>query len=164
MRDAAESLMGPVSTELREATKRISRVELGTPSDWGELLWAFGLRMGSGASAGREAVLHGSGIQSVLAYSVLHMLDTSLGSGFGWRRGAVWAVEEPESFLHADLQAQLAEAQPFITCDFSGCPFQAVCCHKSCPDFRSKQKTRRSLPCSKADVRKIRSPQIMGDD
>lgn len=110
IREAAESLMGQVTTELKTSTARISKVELGTPKDWGELLWAFGLRMQTGSAGGREAVLHGSGTQSALAYAVLHMLDTSLGSDFGWRRGAVWAVEEPESFLHADLQAQLAES------------------------------------------------------
>jgi hypothetical protein len=102
--------MGSVTKEHKGSSARISKVELGTPKDWGELLWAFGLRMQTGNAAGREAVLHGSGIQSTLAYAVLHMLDTSLGSGFGWRRGAIWAVEEPESFLHADLQAQQAEA------------------------------------------------------
>jgi predicted ATPase len=110
IREAADSLMDQVTDELKTSTARISKVELGTPKDWGELLWAFGLRMQTGTSAGREVVLHGSGIQSALAYAVLHMLDTSLGSDFGWRRGAIWAVEEPESFLHADLQAQLAES------------------------------------------------------
>jgi len=110
IRDAAESLMGPISEELKASTARVSNVELGTPKDWGELLWAFGLRMQTGSAAGREAVLHGSGIQSTLAYAVLHVLDSNLGSDFGWRRGAIWAVEEPESFLHADLQAQLAES------------------------------------------------------
>src|SRR5262249_34906761 len=89
---------------------QIRNVELGTPTDWGELLWAFGLRLETGESSGREAVLHGSGVQAALAYAVLHMLDTNIGSDFGWRRGAIWAVEEPESFLHADLQAQLAES------------------------------------------------------
>lgn len=108
--EAAEGLMTSVTSELQASTGRVSKVELGTPKDWGELLWAFGLRMDTGGGTGREAVLHGSGIQSALAYSVLHMLDTSLGNEFGWRRGAIWAVEEPESFLHADLQAQLAES------------------------------------------------------
>ena len=110
IREAADALMGPVTDELKASTARISRVELGTPTDWGELLWAFGLRMQTGGAGGREAVLHGSGLQSALAYAILHMLDANLGSDFGWRRGAIWAVEEPESFLHADLQAQLAEA------------------------------------------------------
>lgn len=102
--------MGPISEELKVSTAQVSNVELGTPKDWGELLWAFGLRMQTGSAASREAVLHGSGIQSTLAYAVLHLLDSNLGSDFGWRKGAIWAVEEPESFLHADLQAQLAES------------------------------------------------------
>ncbi len=110
IREAAGSLMGTVTNELKGSAARVSNVQLGTPKDWGELLWVFGLQMQTGSAAGREAVLHGSGIQSILAYAVLHMLDTSLGSEFGWRRGAIWAVEEPESFLHADLQAQLAES------------------------------------------------------
>jgi hypothetical protein len=110
IRDVAGSLMASIVRELESSPAKISRVELGTPKDWGDLLWAFGLRMQVGESVGREARLHGSGIQATLAYAVLKMLDTSLGSDFGWRRGAIWAVEEPESFLHADLQAQLAES------------------------------------------------------
>lgn len=110
IREAAGSLMDPISEELEGSSAGVSNIELGTPKDWGELLWAFGLRMQTGESVAREAVLHGSGIQSTLAYAILHMLDTSLESDFGWRRGAIWALEEPESFLHADLQAQLAES------------------------------------------------------
>lgn len=110
IREAAGSLMDPISKELEGSSASVSNIELGTPKDWGELLWAFGLRMQSNGAVAREAVLHGSGIQSTLAYAILHMLDTSLESDFGWRRGAIWAVEEPESFLHADLQAQLAES------------------------------------------------------
>src|SRR5262245_24765099 len=59
---------------------------------------------------------------------------------------------------------QLAEAQPFITWLFSGSPFQAVCCQRILPVLRSTQKTRRSLPFSRYEVRNIRSPQIIGDD
>jgi hypothetical protein len=110
IRESADALMRPITEELRGSAAQVESVELGTPGDWGELLWAFGLRLEAGSTGSREAVLHGSGIQSALAYSILHMLDTNLGSDFGWRRGAIWAVEEPESFLHADLQAQLAEA------------------------------------------------------
>ena len=57
IREAAESLMVAVTDELKASTARISKVELGTPKDWGELLWAFGLRMQSGSASGREAVL-----------------------------------------------------------------------------------------------------------
>src|SRR5437870_1067255 len=59
---------------------------------------------------------------------------------------------------------QLADAQPFITWLFSGSPFQADCCQSVLPVLRSTQKTSRSLPFSRAAVRKIRSPQMIGDD
>lgn len=55
-----------------------------------------------------DALLHGSGVQSILAYAILHSIDTSFSGTFGWRKGAIWAVEEPESFLHAGLQQELA--------------------------------------------------------
>src|SRR6059058_1393575 len=59
---------------------------------------------------------------------------------------------------------QLADAHPFSVWLGSGCPFQAVCCQSILPVLRSTHKTRRSLPFSKAEVRKIRSPQMIGDD
>jgi energy-coupling factor transporter ATP-binding protein EcfA2 len=96
IREAAESLMNEVTDELKTSTARISKVELGTPKDWGELLWAFGLRVQTGNAGGREAVLHGSGIQSALAYAVLHMLD----SGGGIRTRDL-RVMSPTSYLTA---------------------------------------------------------------
>lgn len=110
LREAADGLMKPITEELGGSAAQVQNVQLGTPSDWGEVLWLFALQLQAGATGTREAVLHGSGIQSALAYSIVHMLDTNLAGEFGWRRGAIWAVEEPESFLHADLQAQLAES------------------------------------------------------
>ncbi|HEV3048170.1 MAG TPA: AAA family ATPase [Solirubrobacteraceae bacterium] len=110
IREAAHELMRPVTDELKGSAAQITDIELGTPSEWGELVWLFGLQLNAGQTGTREAALQGSGIQSALAYAILHSLDTNLGSDFGWRRGAIWAVEEPESFLHADLQAQLAES------------------------------------------------------
>src|SRR5688572_23465046 len=59
---------------------------------------------------------------------------------------------------------QVAEAHPFITWLASGGPFHAVCCQRILPLERSTQKTIRSAPLLTADVRKMRSPQITGDD
>jgi hypothetical protein len=110
IQSTAEELMGPVSKEMQQSTGRVGRVQLTTPNDWRDLVWAFGLSVAPTAGSEHPAALHGSGIQSVLAYAVLNMVDSSFSGSFGWRRGTVWAVEEPESFLHADLQAQLARA------------------------------------------------------
>lgn len=104
----AADLMAPIRDAMSEATGEIGAVELATPSDWRELVWAFGLRMQASQTQSFEALLHGSGMQSVLAYQVLHTIDTTFSGSFGWRKGAIWAVEEPESFLHARLQGELA--------------------------------------------------------
>jgi hypothetical protein len=102
--------MRPISDRMLSATGQVRDVELAVPDDWRDLLWAFGLRLQAEQGQSFEALMHGSGIQSVLAYSVLQLLDTSFRSSFGWKKGAIWAVEEPESFLHADLQASLARS------------------------------------------------------
>ena len=108
MKEKAQNLMAPIEEAMKAATGDVDEVELDTPGGWKDLVWAFGLKLRSGQAQSYEAVLQGSGVQSVLAYSVLALIDTSFGGTFGWRVGTVWAIEEPESFLHADLQAALA--------------------------------------------------------
>ncbi len=108
IRQKALELMKPVTEVMSSSTGEVRDVELGTPDAWKDLVWAFGLKLQAGQSNPYEAVLHGSGVQSVLAYTLLELVDTSLRGTLGWRRGAIWAIEEPESFLHASLQASLA--------------------------------------------------------
>src|SRR3546814_8406511 len=36
-------------------------------------------------------------------------MDTDYSRQFGWRQATVWAVEEPESGLHHDLQTRLSK-------------------------------------------------------
>lgn len=108
IREISADLMEPIRTAMEEATGSVAAVELATPSDWKEMAWAFGLKLKGSQTESFEALLHGSGVQSVLAYNILHAIDTSFGDAFGWRKGAVWALEEPESFLHSGLQAELA--------------------------------------------------------
>jgi predicted ATPase len=106
--DVARELMQPVVDVMRDATGDVANVELATPEDWRDLVWAFGMKLRGPQSQSFDALLHGSGVQSVLAYSILHAIDTSFSGSFGWRKGAIWAVEEPESFLHVGLQEELA--------------------------------------------------------
>ncbi len=106
--EVARQLMKPVAELMSHATKDVGAVELVTPGDWRELAWTFGMRMQASQTQSFDALLHGSGVQSVLAYAILHAIDTSFSGAFGWRKGAIWAVEEPESFLHAGLQQELA--------------------------------------------------------
>lgn len=41
-------------------------------------------------------------------FHVLYMIDQGQFQSFGWKQAAVWAVEEPESSLHRQLQVRLA--------------------------------------------------------
>jgi energy-coupling factor transporter ATP-binding protein EcfA2 len=50
----------------------------------------------------------GAGHQAFFLYQVLHALDTDYRRYFGWRQATIWAVEEPESALHRDLESRLA--------------------------------------------------------
>jgi len=106
--DVARQLMEPIAELMSQATGDVASVELATPTDWRELAWTFGMKMRGTQTQSFDALLHGSGVQSVLAYAILHAIDTSFSGTFGWRKGAIWAVEEPESFLHAGLQQELA--------------------------------------------------------
>lgn len=50
----------------------------------------------------------GSGHQEFFLLNLLHQIDTDYSREFGWKQACVWALEEPESSLHYDLQASLA--------------------------------------------------------
>jgi energy-coupling factor transporter ATP-binding protein EcfA2 len=108
--EVATDLMRPIRDAMADATGEVADVQLATPSDWRDLAWAFGLKMQASQTQSFEALLHGSGVQSVLAFHVLHEIDTTFSGSFGWRKGAIWAIEEPESFLHASLQAEMARS------------------------------------------------------
>jgi predicted ATPase len=104
----ATELMQPIIDVMRIATGDVKAVELATPADWRELAWAFGVKLRGTQTQSFDALVHGSGVQSLLAYAILHAIDTSFSGTFGWRKGAIWAIEEPESFLHVGLQEELA--------------------------------------------------------
>jgi len=106
--NVASELMQPILGVMTSATGDVATVELATPTDWRDLAWAFGMKMRGTQTQSFDALLHGSGVQSILAYAVLHAVDTSFSGTFGWRKGAIWALEEPESFLHVGLQEELA--------------------------------------------------------
>ena len=48
----------------------------------------------------------GSGIQSLLMFETLSLIDRDYFQKFGWRQAAIWAVEEPESSLHSSWKRE----------------------------------------------------------
>jgi len=82
-------------------------VRLATPVSWGDMAFAFGYLLRQG-DVEIEDNLQGSGIQSLLMFETLYLIDRDYFQKFGWRQAAVWAIEEPEASLHSSLEAQVA--------------------------------------------------------
>lgn len=98
-----------------DVSKAVSRglpgvgIEPDLPADFADLVFNVGVRARTGDVA-RAPEFEGSGAQSFLLLHVLNLADrTYRGAGFGWIQASVWAVEEPESFLHAGLRVRFSE-------------------------------------------------------
>jgi hypothetical protein len=123
MGDGAKTLMKPIADALASSPGHIEGVELATPTDWAEVIWSIGIKLRAADVKSLDIGLHGSGNQTFLAYVLLAFLDTRFGQRFGWHQSTVWGVEEPESFLHADLKNQLAG---FLVSSCDGPRFQGI--------------------------------------
>lgn len=108
MSDAATDLVEPLSDVIAAAPGHVQGIEIATPSDWAEVVWSLALRLQAKDVRALDVAMHGSGNQTFLMYVLIHFIDTQFRQGFGWHQATVWAIEEPESFLHADLKNQLA--------------------------------------------------------
>ncbi len=106
---AAKKLFQPLERDVVPFTPELRSVSPDIPSDFAELAFDLGLRGVSGSGAAHPPELQGSGTQSFLLLHALDLVDKSLfGVDFGWTKAVVWAIEEPESFLHAGLRSQFA--------------------------------------------------------
>jgi predicted ATP-dependent endonuclease of OLD family len=83
-----------------------SNVLLKTPETWAEMVFALGYRIAENQIE-FDDTLQGSGIQSLLMFNTLSLIDRDYFQQFGWRQAAIWGVEEPESSLHTNLEAYL---------------------------------------------------------
>jgi energy-coupling factor transporter ATP-binding protein EcfA2 len=105
--DAAKALVAPVTSVLQASPNEVQALEVTTPGDWGEVIWSLALKLQGSEPRSLDVGLHGSGNQTFLMYVLTHFLDTRFSQEFGWHQATIWAIEEPESFLHADLRNQL---------------------------------------------------------
>ena len=104
----ATQIFKPISEEMKKADQTIVEVNIGTPSEIVELLntVSYQIKMNSGVVLNEK--FQGNGMQSILLYSILYLIDRNYHRKFGWKIATIWAIEEPESFLHFDLENQLA--------------------------------------------------------
>lgn len=103
----SQALIEPVSKALKTISQDRTSVELITPSNIEDLISSSGYFLDTNNIKVRD-IYQGSGIQSLLMFHTLHLIDKDYAQQFGWKQATIWAVEEPESSLHFDLEAQLA--------------------------------------------------------
>jgi hypothetical protein len=106
--DAAATTVVEASKTTTEDIKSIKKLVIGTPLETASLLAlsGFGAEISTGAIITDDAL--GAGSQAYVMFLLLKSVDTNYGGTFGWRQGAVWCVEEPESSLHMNLEQKLA--------------------------------------------------------
>ena len=103
----AESLVVSVSNDVKKFAPDIQKIRLATAASLADLAFQFGYRLEEGGVEMDENE-QGSGMQSVLMFETLHLIDRDYFQQFGWKQAAVWAVEEPESSLNTALEARTA--------------------------------------------------------
>lgn len=95
---------------LPAALSRFEVSRLRLPSDFADLAFSLALTATSSTGAHQPTDVQGSGTQSYVLFHLLALLDSiERGAGSGWRQSSLWAIEEPESFLHASLRRRLAD-------------------------------------------------------
>lgn len=104
-----DRMFGGVSDAVTRGLPGIG-IEPDLPADFADLVFNVGVRATTTGDVARAPEFEGSGAQSLLLLHVLNLADrTHRGAGFGWVQASIWAVEEPESFLHAGLRARFSE-------------------------------------------------------
>lgn len=115
LREAATVAVAEANAALVRAGRSLTSLEMTTPETTSDLLaWLassigiWGLRGRTQTGALVEADTWGSGTQAQAMFFLLKGIDTDYRRWFGWRQATIWAVEEPESSLHKNLEQQLA--------------------------------------------------------
>jgi len=96
-----------VSSNLKETITNLDNIRLATPSSLSEMIFAFGYKLTENGFE-TDDYMHGSGIQSRLMFDTLYLIDKDYFQRFGWTQAAIWAIEEPESSMHSDMEARIA--------------------------------------------------------
>jgi len=107
LQETSTALVESLAREVHTACPSVNGVRLSTPSSWQEMIFAFGYKLVTG-DVEIDDIAQGSGVQSLLMFQTLSLIDRDYFQKFGWKQAAVWAVEEPESSLHSSLEARVA--------------------------------------------------------
>lgn len=107
--EAAARLLQEATRSFSDSGSPLSDPSMATSDSISQML-----RMSGFQAVGRHGGVvqdedWGAGHQAFFLYALLRAIDTDVSQSFGWRQAAVWAVEEPESALHRDLETRLAD-------------------------------------------------------
>jgi hypothetical protein len=109
MAKVAEKMFLEMSSRIAAGTKEITSVAADMPDDFADLAFELALRAVSTAGVAQLLERQGSGSQSFILMHLLELLDSAARErGYGWVQQHIWALEEPESFLHAALRSRFA--------------------------------------------------------
>jgi hypothetical protein len=110
LQTVADELVEGLSVNVARPGTRVARVSADAPSGLEALPVQVALSVTTDAGTLQDPELQGSGTQSFMLLHVLDLLaKTQRELGFGWWPYSIWAIEEPESFLHAGLRTRYAE-------------------------------------------------------
>jgi len=106
----ASEVVSPANKNLVGSVDSIKKLEMATPLNIASLVKVSGFRAEIPTGARVSDDFWGAGTQAYAMFQLLNIIDTDFSRYFGWRQAAIWAIEEPESSLHNDLEQQLAIA------------------------------------------------------
>lgn len=103
-----DRMFGEVSAAMKRGLPGLG-VTADLPVDFADLVFTIGVSAIADGDEARPPEFEGSGAQSFMLLHVLDLADrTHRAGGFGWVQASIWALEEPESYLHAGLRAQFS--------------------------------------------------------
>lgn len=102
------NLIRTLQQSVHTACPDVGSIRLATPASWQDLIFAFGYKL-KVKDAEIDDASQGSGIQSILMFETLSLIDRDYFQKFGWRQAAIWAIEEPESSLHSSLEFRISD-------------------------------------------------------
>ncbi len=107
IKKTSNDLLVDLSQQMKVASPDLDSVSLSTAQGLADLAFRFGYQLSEGGTFTSEHE-QGSGIQSLLMFRTLSLIDQDFFKQFGWKQASLWLVEEPESSLHTALEAQVA--------------------------------------------------------
>jgi len=104
---SASRLLARTSGALNDSGAPISNPNIATADSLGGMLRMSGFQASGLNGVPVKDEDWGAGHQAFFLLNLLHEIDTDYSRQFGWKQACIWAVEEPESGLHHDLQTRL---------------------------------------------------------